>query len=275
MNFNLVKTWCIVLMLLCCNTYIYAQRDTGNTSITNSSGVPMITDSISANIEENPDMVIQKAVFNKSRDSILAWKRNPEFGYILFLDSLLKTNKNFLKVDTVNLANNRTRRPSANISRGNYSNNFFNSLPVKIFFWSLAIIFIAIVLYKLFLTGGLFEKRMDQYKKEPVKEEPKELSDYAAYNKYIGEAESKNDFNLATRYLYLQLLKKLSDKELILFTPEKTNNVYVTEVSGWNYQYEFSELTRNYEYVWYGKFAISISYYRQLKENFLSINNKF
>jgi hypothetical protein len=275
MNFNLVKIWCIVLMLLCCNSYTYAQRDTGNTSTTNSSGVPMITDSINANNEEIQDTGIQKTVFNNSRDSILAWKRNPEFGYILFLDSLLKTNKNSLKGDTVNLSDNRTRRLSANISRENYSDNFFNSLPVKIFFWSLAIIFIAIVLYKLFLIGGLFEKRKDQYKKEPVKEEPKEFSDYAAYNNYIDEAESKNDFNLATRYLYLQLLKKLSDKELILFIPEKTNNVYVTELSGWNYQYEFSELTRNYEYVWYGKFAIGISYYRQLKKKFLSINNKF
>ena len=275
MNFNLLKIWCIVLMLLCCNSYNYAQRDTGNASTTDSSGVPMITDSINGNIEEIPDTAITKTVFNNSRDSILAWKHNPAFGYILFLDSLLKTNKNFLKVDTVKLSNNRTRRSSENISRENYSNNFFNRLPVKMFFWSLAIIFIAIVLYKLFLTGGLFEKRMDHYKKGPVKEEPTELSDYAAYYSYIGEAESKNDFNLATRYLYLQLLKKLSDKELILFTSEKTNNVYVTELSGWNYQYEFSELTRNYEYVWYGKFAIDISYYGQLKEKFLSINNKF
>jgi hypothetical protein len=262
-------------MLLCCNSYNYAQRDTGNASTTDSSGVPMITDSINGNMEEIPDTAIQKTVFNTSGDSISAWKRSPAFGYILFLDSLLKTNKNFLKVDTFNLANNRTRRPSENISRENNANNFFNRLPVKIFFWSLAIIFIAIVLYKLFLTGGLFEKRMDHYKKEPVKEETAELSDYAAYDSYIGEAESKNDFNLATRYLYLQLLKKLSDNGLILFTPEKTNNVYVTELSGWNYQYEFSELTRNYEFIWYGKFAIGKSYYGQLKEKFLSINNNF
>ena len=86
---------------------------------------------------------------------------------------------------------------------------------------------------------------MDNYKKEPFKEESTELSDYETYNEYIREAESKNDFNLAIRYLYLQLLRRLSDKKLIFFTPEKTNNMYVSELSGWNYQYEFSKLTRN------------------------------
>ena len=232
MNFNLIKIWCIVLMLLCCNTYSSAQRDTDNTLTTNSSGGPLITDSINRQIGEITDTVIHKTVFDNSGDSIMAWKRNPEFGYIMYLDSLLRAKKNLLKIDTVNVGNGRTGKSSSNISGENSSNSFLNSLPVKIFFWSLAILFILIVLYKLFFTGGLFEKRMDNYKKEPFKEESTELSDYETYNEYIREAESKNDFNLAIRYLYLQLLRRLSDKKLIFFTPEKTNNMYVSELSG-------------------------------------------
>ena len=103
---------------------------------------------------------------------------------------------------------------------------------------------------------------------------PENLSEYSTYNILIHEAESKNDFNLAIRYLYLQLLKKLSDSELILFSPDKTNKLYVQELSGKNYQSEFASLTLNYEYVWYGKFSINHNRYQQLKEKFILFNKK-
>ena len=79
---------------------------------------------------------------------------------------------------------------------------------------------------------------------------------------------------LPPRYLYLQSLKKLSDNELILFSPDKTNRIYVKELSDRIYQSEFAYLTLNYEYVWYGKFAINLSRYEQLKEQFILFNKK-
>ncbi len=92
---------------------------------------------------------------------------------------------------------------------------------------------------------------------EPANEEPESLNEYSEYNVLIHEAESKNDFNLSIRYLYLQSLKKLADHELIIFSPDKTNNKYVQELSGNSYQQEFASLTHNYEYVWYGRFQLS------------------
>ena len=154
------------------------------------------------------------------------------------------------------------------------SGGFLNSFPVKIFFWLLSIFFIGFILYKLFFKGGLFAKGNVKHENEPIPEEPEKLSEYSAYNELIHEAELKNDFNLATRYLYLQSLKKLSDHELILFSPDKTNKVYVDELSGRSFQSEFAYLTFNYEYVWYGKFAINLSRYHQLKEQFILFNKK-
>jgi hypothetical protein len=74
--------------------------------------------------------------------------------------------------------------------------------------------------------------------------------------------------------LYLQSLKKLSDKELILFSPDKTNNNYISELSGRDYQNDFYLLTHNYEYIWYGKFLIDVANYQQLKSQFISFNKK-
>ena len=98
------------------------------------------------------------------------------------------------------------------------------------------------------------------------------LQQYSAYNLLINEAEAKSDFNLAIRYLYLQSLKKLSDSDLIIFSPEKTNNLYVQEMSSHEYQSEFAFLTRQYEFTWYGKFKVDNIWYQQLKNRFILFN---
>jgi hypothetical protein len=74
--------------------------------------------------------------------------------------------------------------------------------------------------------------------------------------------------------LYLQSLKQLADRELIIFSPDKTNNRYVKELSGNGYQQEFAFLTNSYEYVWYGKFALDPSRYKTLKGQFILFNTK-
>ena len=129
-------------------------------------------------------------------------------------------------------------------------------------------------MYKLFFTGGLFAKGNAKADDEPVNKEPEILNEYSAYNVLIHEAELKNDFNLSIRYLYLQSLKKLADSELIIFSPDKTNNLYVQELAGHSYQQEFAFLTLNYEYVWYGRFTIDMTRYQKLKEEFILFNKK-
>ena len=183
-----------------------------------------------------------------------------------YLDSLLRK-KTDLRIDTVSIDKgtvNKSRRITDS-ETGTNSNSFLNSFPVKIFFWTIAIFFIGFILYKLFFTGGLFAKGNAKADDEPANKEPESLNEYSEYNVLIHEAELKNDFNLSIRYLYLQSLKKLADSELIIFSPDKTNNLYVKELSGRSYQEEFAFLTLNYEYVWYGRFAIDITQVSKIK----------
>ena len=77
------------------------------------------------------------------------------------------------------------------------------------------------------------------------------------------------NFKLATRYYYLLLLKKLSEKELIFWQQEKTNEDYIKELaSNKNLYKEFETLTHLYDYVWYGEFLIN-------KEKFLKAEINF
>lgn len=85
----------------------------------------------------------------------------------------------------------------------------------------------------------------------------------------IKTAIANGNFKLATRYYYLLLLKKLSEKELIFWQQEKTNEDYIKELaSNKNLYKEFETLTHLYDYVWYGEFLID-------KEKFLKAEINF
>lgn len=271
MNCKLIKFCCIPVVLFFSNSFSFAQNNNGNIK-PDSLVINVEADSADAGSEIVVDTVVTKTLFDRNNDSIQKWKKSREFGYMPYLDSLLRK-KNNLKIDTVNIDNGTINKSTAT-SDFSDSNKFLNSFPVKIFFWLTAIFFIGFIMYKLFFTGGLFAKKNIKPGDGPANKEPHILNEYSTYNVLIHEAESKNDFNLAIRYLYLQSLKRLADRELILFSPDKTNNFYVQELSGCSYQQEFATLTDNYDYIWYGRFSIDGPQYQKLKEQFILFNKK-
>ena len=179
-----------------------------------------------------------------------------------------------LKADTVSIDKNTGKKRGVSNAPGINSNSLLNSFPVKIFFWAVAIFFICFVIYKLFFAHVVFAKRNIKADDIQTADEPLGLNEYSEYNMLIKAAEVEKDFNLATRYLYLQTLRRLGDRDLIQFSADKTNYAYVKELTGKPYQQAFASLTLNYEYVWYGKFSISENRYVQLKEEFISFNKK-
>ncbi len=268
MNCNRFKFYLALFGLFFFSARCCAQN---NNDSTDSTVVSNLADSAASDYEVSGDTTLVKSIYNGNDDSILKWKHTPEFGYMAYLDSLLRRKKTELKMDTFNLGSGaKTRKVHA--SSPGETNDFLNSVPVKIFFWAVAIFFILFILYKIFIKGGLFDKQAARYDRNITNNEPEKLNEYSAYNDLIYDAESQRDFNQAIRYLYLQSLKKLSDRGLILFSPDKTNTNYISELSGRNFQDDFSSLTHSYEYVWYGKFLIDASKYQQLKSQFISFN---
>lgn len=103
------------------------------------------------------------------------------------------------------------------------------------------------------------------------------LSDIPVFNddintldieKTISEAINNDDFRTAVRFLYIKLLKILSEKEYIEWKPEKTNKDYYFEMQKNKQTKQFVKLTRIYEYVWYGEFLIKQNFFFSAKENF-------
>jgi len=82
--------------------------------------------------------------------------------------------------------------------------------------------------------------------------------------------EKSGDFRSAVRYQFLFVLKKLSDKKLITWNPEKTNKDYLAELKAPHLTAEFFRLSYIFDYVWYGEFIISEEDYQKFKTQYQS-----
>jgi hypothetical protein len=72
----------------------------------------------------------------------------------------------------------------------------------------------------------------------------------------IEKARADGNYRLAVRLLYLRALKQLNDAGLIKWRIEKTNSAYLSELHDAEQRQVFRAATRQFEYVWYGEFAI-------------------
>jgi len=93
-------------------------------------------------------------------------------------------------------------------------------------------------------------------------------------NSLIAEAVKQNDFRLAIRYYYLLALKNLSENEVIDWQLQKTNEDYIKEIKTNTLQSQFEKITRIYDYVWYGEFAVDAPKFENLKLDFINLNNQ-
>lgn len=92
-------------------------------------------------------------------------------------------------------------------------------------------------------------------------EDEEELLNSKDLPKLIALAIKEGNYRLATRYQYVLLLQQLSNKEIIVWEQQKTNEDYIKEVHHKNIHTEFEEITRFYDFVWYGNFEINYEEY--------------
>lgn len=88
----------------------------------------------------------------------------------------------------------------------------------------------------------------------------------------IKEAIQQNNFRLAIRYYYLLTLKYLTENETISWQPQKTNEDYIEEINKSQIKDGFRQITRIYDYVWYGEFGVDALKFETLKQPFENLN---
>lgn len=84
----------------------------------------------------------------------------------------------------------------------------------------------------------------------------------------LDRAVAQHNYRLAVRLLYLKALKQLDAAGLINWQLHKTNSAYINELQDNNRRGEFSQLTRQFEYVWYGEFNIDAQVYQRISTLF-------
>lgn len=132
---------------------------------------------------------------------------------------------------------------------------------------AVALLVVLLIIRIIQSRGNIFFSRKD--KKLPAATD--ELADdYVppSWEQAIQDAAATGNYRLAVRHSYRYLLNLLQEKELIAFQTAKTNYQYAFELSGNKLHQPFLQLTRGYEYAWYGGFPITRerfeAYYQQI-----------
>lgn len=93
------------------------------------------------------------------------------------------------------------------------------------------------------------------------------------YEEEIEKAVRNNNYRLGVRLMYLHVLRLLSEKNIIQYKIERTNSDYLLQLFNTSYYKDFFRLTRNFEYVWYGKFDISPAAFDSIREDHSKIKS--
>jgi len=90
----------------------------------------------------------------------------------------------------------------------------------------------------------------------------------------LQEEISCGNYNKAVRILFLQTIQQLANHGLISLHPEKTNSDFLREIGDSRIRDKFRELTRVYEFLWYGNQAIDQSWFNRIASQFHLFNDQ-
>lgn len=84
----------------------------------------------------------------------------------------------------------------------------------------------------------------------------------------LKRAEENQNYRLALRMQFLKIFKTLDDKKLIDYKKNKTNYDYYLELQQKELKQCFRNISRWYDYVWYGEYALDITKYKKAVTHF-------
>ncbi|QDO94917.1 DUF4129 domain-containing protein [Formosa sediminum] len=164
--------------------------------------------------------------------------------------------------------------PDSSNSSGLNMLKLFANFMTSIFPIILGLIVVLIILKTVLGTNIRFWNTKTSNKKvtDHVIYEDEDIHD-TNFESHIKNALSQQNYRLATRYYYLALLKKLSDKKTITYHKDKTNSEYIFEIQNKNIKDQFSNISYIYSYVWYGEFPIDAAKFQTIEQQYKSIFN--
>lgn len=151
--------------------------------------------------------------------------------------------------------------------------DFFGSSMGKIIIIVLVVLIVLTLIFRaLQLNGNIFFSKKDKR----LAQEDIDTENYVPddWEKEINTAAQTGNYRLALRYSYRHLLLMLQEKEMITFQVAKTNYQYVYELKGTDLYKPVMQLTREYEYAWYGGFDIERSFFENYRQMIANIKKE-
>jgi hypothetical protein len=146
------------------------------------------------------------------------------------------------------------------------------STVVKVILYSMLIAGILYAIYQVMVVNNFFIFSGGRRKNKAGEETDDQLSSENLDEK-ISEAVANKNYRHAIRFMYLKTLKLLSDNNIITLHAKSTNQEYIRQMYKHDNLAQFRNLTRIYEYVWYGEFHPSEAQFEIISTNFNRFNH--
>lgn len=135
----------------------------------------------------------------------------------------------------------------------------------------LVIFYILLKLMNIDITTGFYRASDQAQMRSAVLEEDIHAIDFA---QAVQDAEHRREYREAVRLNYLWGLKKLTDKHLISWQPDKTNHDYGAEIHVTALRAAFVSVTYFFDNVFYGDFEIRPGEYPAIKARFVEFHRQ-
>jgi len=141
------------------------------------------------------------------------------------------------------------------------------------FKWVLLFAVVVFIVLKVFKISfrGIFQSKSETNKIHFIAED--EDINELNFETLIKEAINQKNYKEAIRLSFLQNLKLLTDKDLIIWKVDKTNADYLTELSEETISNQFKETSMLFEYAWYGDFKLDKSMFDEIIVEFNSLKS--
>ncbi len=143
---------------------------------------------------------------------------------------------------------------------------FFNLLASgvgTVIVWIIVLSLIGYIVYRIFINSDSFLFRKNKKLIDTGDEIVENEHDITATNweALLQQSVANKDMRLAIRYSYMRMLQLLQQRNMIQYRQDKTNYEYFHELQSAAVKPAFKQMTRLYEYAWYGRADLSVNTY--------------
>jgi hypothetical protein len=164
-----------------------------------------------------------------------------------------------------------TPRSTPNLPSGSFdfSGNFLQIIAI-----GGVILVVLIILFRFLMNqkGNATVRRPEDITIEEVEQNLHE----AEIDRFLREALGSQNYRLAVRLYFLNVMKELSLKRIIEWQKDKTNGVYLREVraNSRDWYDDFARITLIFEYVWYSETPLTAASYAEIEPFYKNLLKK-